>query len=266
MQGTPNDLVKSGVDFAELLEQDENEQEEENALGRRSGRSSSRSLASSRHTLDGDNESDNEEERKVLEEAHRMEATSKGTVKGSVAGNYMKSSGSYVIPVIIIILFILTQFSASFADFWVSFWTKQEELRSYYENHNFTVDNVGPFSGDLDLVMPNETFLVDQFNSTLNETTVERQTGPVAYLLSTDFCMSIHGILIIAIFVIGITRSVGFFGMAIRASQNMHDGMFKGLINVRESSQGMEMFIWELILCPFRLQCVSLIPIRPVVF
>lgn len=231
MQGTPNDLVKSGVDFAELLEQDENEQEEENALGRRSGRSSSRSLASSRHTLDGDNESDNEEERKVLEEAHRMEATSKGTVKGSVAGNYMKSSGSYVIPVIIIILFILTQFSASFADFWVSFWTKQEELRSYYENHNFTVDNVGPFSGDLDLVMPNETFLVDQFNSTLNETTVERQTGPVAYLLSTDFCMSIHGILIIAIFVIGITRSVGFFGMAIRASQNMHDGMFKGLIN-----------------------------------
>lgn len=105
-------------------------------------------------------------------------------------------------------------------------------MRSYYESQNFTVDDVGPFSSDVDLVKQNGSLVNDLFNNTLSRTEEEAETDPVAYLLSTDFCMSIHGFLIISIFTIGIIRSVGFFAMAIRSSLNMHDGMFKGLINV----------------------------------
>lgn len=232
MQGKPADLVRSGVDFAELLEQDETEEADDDSLDRRSRRSSSRSLASSRQSLDSDHESQAEEELKAADELQKMEATSKGTVKGSVIGNYLKSSGSVMVPVIIGTLFIVTQFSASFADFWVSFWTKQEELRSYYESQNFTIDDVGPFSSEIDLVKPNGSLVDNSVNGLINGTTGEGETGPIAYLLSTDFCMSIHGVLIILIFTFGIIRSVGFFAMGIRASLNMHNGMFMGLINV----------------------------------
>lgn len=99
---------------------------------------------------------------------------------------------------------------------------------------NFTVDDVGPFSSDVDPVKQNGSFVNDLYNHSLSRTEEEAETGSVAYLLSTDFCMSIHGFLIISIFTIGIIRSVGFFAMAIRSSLNMHDRMFKGLINVRK--------------------------------
>lgn len=124
MQGKPADLVRSGVDFAEHLEQDETKEKEDDLPDHHSRGSSSRSSVSSKQANDNDHETYPEEEQIPLEEIHRMEATSKGKVKGSIIGNYLKSSGSVVIPLIIVALLIFTQFLVSFTDYWVSFWTK----------------------------------------------------------------------------------------------------------------------------------------------
>ncbi|EAT42552.1 AAEL005937-PA [Aedes aegypti] len=50
-------------------------------------------------------------------------------------------------------------------------------------------------------------------------------------LRSTEFCMTVHGALVISIFLIAISRSISFYKTSVRASQNLHDSMFKGCVS-----------------------------------
>ncbi|XP_037922789.1 multidrug resistance-associated protein 4-like [Hermetia illucens] len=239
MQGTPGDLSKSDSDFAQLLEQDlsdEEEDEEQDAddqsVDTRSRRSSTKSVSASRTSLSGREKADDgKDKEKLKEQAHQMEGTSKGTVKGSVTWNYVKAGGSVVLPFIVVSLYLLTQAAASFTDWWVSYFTEQEELRTYYNNNNVSIEITSPFMNDFRFA-ENPNTIVNDFHNTLNMSLFAAEEETVAYLPSTDFLIAIHGIVVALIFIIGILRSIGFFTMAVRASQNMHDGMFSSLIRV----------------------------------
>lgn len=239
MQGTPGDLSKSDSDFAQLLEQDLSDEEEDEeqdtddqTIDTRSRRSSTKSVSASRTSLSGKEKADDEKDKeKLKEQAHQMEGTSKGTVKGSVTWNYVKAGGSVVLPFIVVSLYLLTQAAASFTDWWVSYFTEQEELRTYYNNNNVSIEITSPFMNDFGFA-ENPNTIVNDFHNTLNMSLFAAEEETVAYLPSTDFLIAIHGIVVALIFIIGILRSIGFFTMAVRASQNMHDGMFSSLIRV----------------------------------
>ncbi|XP_037925199.1 multidrug resistance-associated protein 4-like isoform X2 [Hermetia illucens] len=237
MQGTPGDLSKSDNDFAQLLEQDVSDEEDEEeketddqTMISSSRRSSTKSVSASRNTLSGKEAADGEKGKdNHKEQAHQMEATSKGVVKGSISWNYIKAGGSIVLPFVVVVLYALTQMFASFTDWWVSFFTEQEEMRTYYSSNNISVEITSPFNENFDQVK-NITKMVEVFNSTLNMTLTEAEEETVGYLVSTDFLIAVHGTIVVLIFLIGILRSIGFFTMAVRASQKMHDGMFSSLI------------------------------------
>ncbi|KAJ6642101.1 ATP-binding cassette sub-family C member 4 [Pseudolycoriella hygida] len=197
-QGTPNDLSKSGIDFASLLQSDEVvvEESEESAFttGTRS-RSSSRSSIKSSKSDTGSKSGDE----KPVEALQQMEASSKGKVKGSVSGTYLTSGANYFVLAIVFILFLLTQALASVSDYWVSFWTSQEELRQFYSQSNSDPES--------------------------NTSTA------ASSLLSTETLIYIHGGLMAGLFTIALCRSFSFYTICVRASQKLHDFMFNGIIS-----------------------------------
>nr|XP_040220684.2 ATP-binding cassette sub-family C member 4-like [Anopheles coluzzii]XP_040220685.2 ATP-binding cassette sub-family C member 4-like [Anopheles coluzzii]XP_040220686.2 ATP-binding cassette sub-family C member 4-like [Anopheles coluzzii]XP_040220687.2 ATP-binding cassette sub-family C member 4-like [Anopheles coluzzii]XP_040220688.2 ATP-binding cassette sub-family C member 4-like [Anopheles coluzzii]XP_049463568.1 ATP-binding cassette sub-family C member 4-like [Anopheles coluzzii]XP_04946356 len=212
-QGTPHDLVQSGIDFVELVERKEVEGSElegggggdgDGSVGggdrrsRRDSRASARSGGSSVHADVSD-----EEERDLAADApvqSNMEGTSRGKVQGSLLLSYLGSGANGLIMCGLLALFLATQLAASGADYWVAFWTSQEEQRLFRAAHNLSA---GP----------------------------EAATDELPPLLSTETCMAIHGALVGSIFLIAITRSISFYQTSVRASQNLHDAMFAGCVS-----------------------------------
>lgn len=50
-------------------------------------------------------------------------------------------------------------------------------------------------------------------------------------ILSTETCIIVYSILIAMIFLVTITRSISFYSVCIKASQNLHDNMFNALLS-----------------------------------
>lgn len=124
MQGTPADLVNSGVDFAELVGTNEkiDEEDKPERLERRMSRQhSAQSVASALNgSVNGSEfgDKENEKETKGVE----MEASSKDKVKGSIAANYFRAGANWFFLAVLGISFLVVQFLASASDFWVSIW------------------------------------------------------------------------------------------------------------------------------------------------
>jgi ATP-binding cassette, subfamily C (CFTR/MRP), member 4 len=206
-------LSKSGVDFIKLMEsfdQDSDESGNEQSEDEASGRSSSKSM--SKGSLRGSKASLNkepkvEEEKKPPQNIDKhLEQTSKGTVQGSIAGNYLKAGTHPVLLFGLFTLFLATQLAASASDWWVAFWTSQEEQRQYSERLLANATNVTDSSTD-------ETYLGN--------------------LLSTEVCMWIHGGLVVGLLVLALFRSICFYNTAVRASQKLHDDMFNGIVSTK---------------------------------
>lgn len=135
MQGTPADLAKSGVDFADLVAEDVSTENDETSewpwpLTRQMSSISSRSMNTSNSvsvssldivSADGSlcapSTLDDEQETGV-----GMEASSKGKVKGSVAVNYFTSGANWFCLSVLGVAFLITQLLASAADYWVAIW------------------------------------------------------------------------------------------------------------------------------------------------
>uniref|UniRef100_A0A0P6IW43 Putative abc transporter c family member n=1 Tax=Aedes aegypti TaxID=7159 RepID=A0A0P6IW43_AEDAE len=227
IQGTPYDLSQNGIDFVELLEKFEEEAGDgESSImtsdkrSRRGSRASSRSIASSQRSLDDltedeQHEKEEKDKSKTPEADQNMEQSSKGTVQGSVLINYVRCGANPVILFALLILFLGTQLAASGADFWVAFWTSQEEQRIFLR-HNSS-DHGGLIERTNDSSILGEPLqAIDSTNGSLR---------------STEFCMTVHGALVISIFLIAISRSISFYKTSVRASQNLHDSMFKGCVS-----------------------------------
>lgn len=132
MQGTPADLATSGVDFAELVAEDErfeNDEKSESKLIRQMSRISSRSIQTSNSvsvsstdiSADGSlwegNTFENEQTNGV-----GMEASSKGKIKGSIAINYFRAGANWFSLFVLGFAFFITQLLACVADYWVAIW------------------------------------------------------------------------------------------------------------------------------------------------
>ncbi|KAK4880096.1 hypothetical protein RN001_008242 [Aquatica leii] len=200
IQGKYNDLAASDNTYAKLLtsepEEDEKKGEGPTKLIRQiSSRNRSSSMTSTRSESSIIEsllqEEDDENEVKVKE---MQEESSKGKVKGSLFLNYLLAGGNVIIVGIVLLLYVLTQMSASAVDYFVSYWVKVEELRTEYAIvHNNTLAEEFPEPGM-------NTFLY------------------------------IYGGLIIMLFFIALTRSMTFYKLAMISSKNLHNAMFISVI------------------------------------
>lgn len=203
-QGTPEDLLASGVSLEKFLEDASENDTGIQADGTNSYRSRKRTSSTSSQDLDGiqEEETEIEDEKKEVEDDQNVEQTSKGKVKGNVFMNYIKAGASSIFTMFVLFsLFILTQVLVSLSDYWVSFFTNQEEQRQYID------------------------FQINNGSGVIEDLQKERDA-----LVSTELCLYILGALVIGSFLLAIIRAINFYQITIKASQKLHDGMFDGII------------------------------------
>lgn len=181
-------------------------------MGRKS-RSQSRTSLRSSNSVENGSELEEEENDQAPEQPQQLEASSKGKVSGSIFGMYLTSGANWCVLLIIGALFLITQVLASGADYWVSYWTSQEELRQFYATQaNPAADRIMLVNDQyMAEFMPtlNHTQLTNATKAQLMDARQEAGTLDGLYgLLSTEMCMYIHGGLIAGLFVFGLTRCV----------------------------------------------------------
>lgn len=137
------------------------------------------------------------EEEGQMQTKDLQEESSKGKIRGSLNLKYLLAGGNLFTVLNIFFLFILAQVAASAVDYFVSYWTKIEEFRN--------VTSIG-----------NDTIVIAD------------KTGSE---WSTDLCIYIYSGLIVALFVIALTRSMLFYKLAMWSSENLHNTMFDRVIS-----------------------------------
>lgn len=202
-QGHPNELMNDVIKIVEETEV------QEAAIRRQSiSRSTSRSSTASEESEMGEKEDEANEN--VHEVQKNVEESSKGKIKGNVGINYLRAGGSACKIIFVALLFLITQAIASMSDYFVGFWTHQEEMRKYYSSDSSLSDNNVTSSDDLSA----ENNLYDE------ET-----------LFESNLLVYIGGVLIIALFVIAIIRSIFFYTITIGASKQLHKMAFSGIVS-----------------------------------
>ncbi|XP_055544991.1 ATP-binding cassette sub-family C member 4-like isoform X1 [Wyeomyia smithii] len=193
-QGTPHDLMKRGIDILDLSSDDsEDTSLNHSHLGRQVSQLSVASTTSSNSALNEKFDADKEED--LIEQS--FEKSSEDTTNSSLFMHYASGTGSWVVLVGLLLLFLATQLIVSFTDYWVSYWVSQEELRAFIAEQNETVVAAGS------------------------------QEVP----LSSEICMYVQCSAVVGIFIIGLGRTIGFYCSCARASQAIHDWSFKGFIS-----------------------------------
>ncbi|XP_033343952.1 multidrug resistance-associated protein 4-like isoform X1 [Bombus vosnesenskii] len=192
----------------------------------------------------GNGKDDDETEPKETEEL-----MAKGNVSKSLYWKYFRAGGSVLMILIFVWSLIFGQIGSSGCDYWVAYWTKQEEIRIKRNSINHTVqlseqNHTVPFSADGDTNKSiNETTLLemDDFNSTIsklyplkNESfdnitwTINARSNTV--YLHRDTALWIYGAFILTSIVLTSTRNIVFYKICMNASKNLHNLMFSCLL------------------------------------
>ncbi|CAG9809558.1 unnamed protein product [Chironomus riparius] len=188
-QGHADDILQDEKDIKEIAEEVETFK-----------RSLSRSLsvASTGSNLSDTLDNSFGDDDEIEPDVHKnIEESSKGKIKGNIALHYLKAGGSIPKITFVFALFLITQAIASTFDYYVGFWTDQEELRSYYNNSTTVTDE------------------------------------EMSYLLDSSLLIYIGGILIVTLFFKAIIRSIFFYSITITASKNLHKMSFEGVISTK---------------------------------
>ncbi|KAH0554301.1 probable multidrug resistance-associated protein lethal(2)03659 [Cotesia glomerata] len=193
-EGSYNKLVQMGVDFGRLLESPQEEEEAEDTLSLGRSRKNSRQASVASFSSFMTNETTGQIQAEPEEVA---EMRTKGSIRGYVYTSFFKAGGNGCVLFTVFLLTVSAQLAASGSDYFVSFWVNLEQGN----NSNFTFSN-----------------LVRTSSSTSKLSDHDR-----------NICIYIFSALTILIVVITFTRSFAFFSMCVRASERLHDTMFRSI-------------------------------------
>lgn len=229
MQGKPDVLFKEAADLEKYLsvmqeEEDIGDDEEddlnESGVSRKSSNKSSRK--SSVGSLKLAEKKKNEEKQQDIGEQMNLEKSSKNQVQGNLFLQYMRAGGNAAGVGVVLLLFVVTQFLASGFDWFVAFWTRQEEYWRLLESET------GVESRQLNNTVTNDT-VVEMVTQQQQEGIVEENW----IVFDTNTCVYIQGALIGSLFVIGMIRAISFYTVAMRASAKLHSEMFKSIVSTK---------------------------------
>nr|CAD7589685.1 unnamed protein product [Timema genevievae] len=213
-----------------------------------SGRAAIRKLGS---IVDEENE-DNEPD-------ENTELLATGSMKMSLYAKYFKMGGGACLLLMLVLSLIIGQSASSGSDYWVTFWTNQEQLRKHYANMNTLEDqpmnvlawNTTPFPGAKNTELDNSSG-INVYNSLTNMSSVplpgdnqdtmsplcspgdltcisrRNYTSPV--LFSTEVSLYIYSGCIVACVLLTLLRSIFFFKVCMNASIGLHDTMFRSIL------------------------------------
>nr|XP_034841109.1 multidrug resistance-associated protein 4-like [Maniola hyperantus] len=149
------------------------------------------------HTISKVSVRSNENPKEEKEQIMAAEERAKGNLKWEVIRHYLASVNSWLVVFLAVFAVLVTQFGATFSDYWLSYWTNQVD--------------------DYELSLP---------PGVMPDTSLDTKMGP----LTTGQYLWIYGGAVLFIIIMTNVRIAGFVMMTMRASQNLHDVMFKNLI------------------------------------
>ncbi|XP_076650867.1 ATP-binding cassette sub-family C member 4 isoform X2 [Halictus rubicundus] len=240
-EGTFTELQVKNLDFLSMLSTEEQETDAE-SVKIDENQTLEISVSSVNNSKDEDESEPQETE----------ELMGKGSISKSLYWRYFRAGGSILMILGFILSLILGQLGSSGSDYFVAFWTKQEEMRVKNNiNHTLHIWKESAPTTPSSFVanaseMINETVasVVDSFNETIPEfpTTLDNSTldnnniwtvntGPrMEYFLDRDTALWIYGILIIASIVMTTIRNIIFYKICMNSSKNLHNLMFSSLL------------------------------------
>ncbi|XP_041974686.1 ATP-binding cassette sub-family C member 4 isoform X2 [Aricia agestis] len=230
--GSYSELVSSGKDFAKLLDttHDANETNEDvekpMPLSRRASRVSTTRRASivstcRRASLASAVSIGTEIPAQEMEEEERES----GSMGWHVYGAYMRAGGKAPRLLLMVLLLVIGQLSATLCDYWVMFWTNEVTRLKEREKNNTIADDF-----DMDVnERANSTF---SFASYFTGIEVKPSMDIHAYIgpLDTVQYLYIYTILIICCIFFITARAFMFFKVCMTASRNLHNDMFHSML------------------------------------
>nr|CAD7445770.1 unnamed protein product [Timema bartmani] len=201
-EGTYYELQATGLNFAKLLEEDHETEEDlkDPVL---------HPLEPLLKQISFGSASSIDDRSKVVPVEVAEEKTT-GRVGGDVYAAYLRAGGNCSIVFFLFCMCFLAQFLASCGDYWITKWTNLEEMR--YKS----------------LLDTNSTVLTDIVNTTTTPVTNSTFLEPDGDL-STEWCIYVYAAITIATIVISLGRSFLFFTVCMRASQRLHNAMFDSI-------------------------------------
>ncbi|XP_059486251.1 probable multidrug resistance-associated protein lethal(2)03659 [Neocloeon triangulifer] len=208
-QGTYQHLQESGLDFAELLEEKEEEAADDNDGKDQDG--DNISLGSSKSSVSKSSKLSRQSSKMSVSSSQELmgkgpeevaEIRTEGTVSGEVYGQYLSAGGSYFQLIFMFSVFTLAQVAGSAADYWTSFWTNWEEAQ---------------------VVKPTESSVPRSYLSIYDFNYSEMSW------MSTENGIFIFTGLMVGVIVFSLGRTFLFFRVCMRASVNLHDSMFNSI-------------------------------------
>ncbi|XP_008557311.1 ATP-binding cassette sub-family C member 4 [Microplitis demolitor] len=169
-----------------------------------------------------------EDESEEPEETQELMA--KGNLNKALVWKYFRAGGSFVMLLTWLLFTILGQIGSSGSDYWVAYWTTQEEIKFRIHDKSFANDTLGTLDGNSTSGTSDNDTSVD-LQEAINQTLLANQTmaGDEAFY-DKNTALTIYGILI-ALCVIMITaRNLMFYKVCMNASKNLHNSMFACLL------------------------------------
>ncbi|XP_075146932.1 putative multidrug resistance-associated protein lethal(2)03659 [Haematobia irritans] len=216
--GSYESLRESGHDFAQMLADPEREESMETKTRSRSGsriidrQNSEASISSvADSTLD--------------ETPPQVEETQEeGKIGLDLYKKYFKAGGGFFMFFVMVLFCILSQGLASCGDYFLSYWVNKkgsvEAERKVYEvsslNHTSNNTTSDPFD-----MSTSSHHLESEFSKLLEQYGIHVDPEMLDIYIFTTIT--------VATIIVTVTRSFLFFNVAMRASQNLHNSMFRGI-------------------------------------
>nr|CAD7200060.1 unnamed protein product [Timema douglasi] len=213
-QGTFQQLQESKFNFAQLLTSSEEDADEDvpPTMRQLSSQLSNQSL---------------EEPEETEEPTETQELMSKGSLKSTVYMNYFKSGGGIYTLLFLVVVLVLGQMASSGADYWVTFWTNQEELRKYYSDLELEKSVFDLHENSTEIPLQGVSNISDvgpQPTRNLSRNLTQE------VIFSTETSLYIYTVCILGSVIITIIRSVVFFKVCMTASRRLHNTMFSSIL------------------------------------
>ncbi|XP_049854965.1 ATP-binding cassette sub-family C member 4-like [Schistocerca gregaria] len=253
-QGTFSELTLSKKNFANMLAN--NQEETKEAI--KSSREELRQQLSITSTFSKGDEDD-----EVEEPTETAEMLEKGKLSNTLYKDYFTAGSSWLLLCWLVVVLLLGQIASSGADYWVTYWTNQEQLRKEliakqdaYNMPNssfvpsfeaeFPLDESNSFSNTtlLDILNTTEAILGLDVSTEWNDSEFSEKNNPSLTLkdydnqpiyhrsmfFTRDQYIYIYTICIIGSITITILRSLVFFKITMNSSQGLHDRMFNTIL------------------------------------
>ncbi|XP_026323582.1 multidrug resistance-associated protein 4-like isoform X1 [Hyposmocoma kahamanoa] len=221
VKGTFEELQTSAKDFAKLLSSthDENDNKEAEKPPPMSRRTSAR-LSTTRRPSLTESMSGFEVPAQEMEEEERES----GSMSWRVYSAYLKAGGRTPRIVFMVFLLIVGQLSATFCDYWVTFWTNEVTRQKERETNSTT-----KIDYDRILTPKNSTFDFASYFSGIDlkpDLDIHAHIGP----LDTSQYLYVYSALIVSCIFFITARAFMFFKVSMTASRNLHNDMFHSML------------------------------------